>query len=129
MKIRQRRHRNSPLTLRHGRECVIRIVLGETNAAVKSGIGLFGGALEIENLPTANEMNSVGTFGIVNAGIKADGGKLAQFVIEFFAKSHELAEIEGAKVEKEIPIYKFVVNTKEMDLFLFTVFLTARKAS
>lgn len=134
MKIGQRSNRHGSLTLRDGWLCIVDrtlaiagLFLRQSNPAIKTRVGLFGCAFQIDDLPATNQMNSVGAFRIVDTGIEAHGGEFAQFVVELLAKTHELAQIERTEIKKKVPIYKFIVDTKEVYLFLLAVLFSARE--
>jgi len=95
------------------------------NVLVKTRVGLFGGAIQVEHLPGANEKDGIGSLGGIRARVETDGGELAEFVIELFAKARQLTEIQGSEIKKKVPVDEFVVDAKEMNLFLvaFGVFV------
>ena len=69
-------------------------------------------------MPSANEKYRIRSFGGICTGIKTHGWELAEFVIQLFAKAGELSQIEWSKIEEKVPVDEFIVDAKEVNLFL-----------
>ena len=70
---------------------------GSLTEAIK---GFFWCSVEVEDLPTSNETNRVGSLGGSGGTVKADNlvGKTNELFVEFDTESIELTEIEGSKI-------------------------------
>ena len=89
---------------------------------VKAAKGLFRGALQVQDLPGANQVDGVGPLGRLRGTVKAHDGELFELVVQLLAKADQLSEIEGSKIEKEIPIHEFIVDVEKVNLFLVLLF-------
>ena len=73
----------------------------------------------MDNLPRTNEEDSVRSFGGDRAAVEANHREFPHLIMQLVGKPCELAHIERAKIEKEVPVHKFVVHVKEVNLLLF----------
>ena len=82
--------------------------------------GLFGRSVEVQNLPAANEADSIGSFGRGNTAVETDDvtREVDKLLIELGAESIQLTKIEGTKIKEKVPVDKFVIDTKVVYLLL-----------
>ena len=93
---------------------------------LKSKKGLFWSSFHFQDLPCANKINGVGSFGRLRTGIEQYNrmilfilGLVYQETVEFDGKSKKMAEIERTKIQEKVPIDEFFVNIEAFDGYLF----------
>lgn len=108
--------RHGPMSLfLFGLGIVVVVVAGIARRG-KSAKGFFRRPIQFQDLPGAREKNGVGPLVAQCGRIKQDGRVVplgvGQQLVEFGGKPMQLAQIQGTKVQKEIPVDEFVINVE-----------------
>ena len=86
--------------------------------AAEGRVRLLGAALEEEARPGAEEEDGVGAPVRVRAGVVVDAlprqAPVVELRVELLAEAEELAEVERAEVEEEVPVHELIVRREEV---------------